>query len=83
MGYEPAEVTIARMKAPIDDPSFKGFVDAPEPVNALADITISVRTSVDTSPRRTRPSPKLARPAGCARRNTGSARQVCKGVGHG
>ena len=28
MGYELAEVNIARMKAPIDDPSFKDFVDA-------------------------------------------------------
>jgi hypothetical protein len=37
MGYELAEVNIARMKAPIDDPSFKDFVDALEPVNALAD----------------------------------------------
>lgn len=37
MGYELAEVNIARMKAPIDDPSFKDFVDALESVNALAD----------------------------------------------
>ncbi|WP_410621823.1 DUF3291 domain-containing protein [Amycolatopsis sp. cmx-8-4] len=37
MGYELAEVNIARMKAPIDDLSFKDFVDALEPVNALAD----------------------------------------------
>lgn len=37
MGYELAQVNISRMKAPLDDPSFRDFVAGLEPVNALAD----------------------------------------------
>ncbi|MFI5588290.1 DUF3291 domain-containing protein [Amycolatopsis sp. NPDC051758] len=35
--YELAQVNISRMKTPLDDPSFRDFVDNLEPVNALAD----------------------------------------------
>jgi hypothetical protein len=35
--YELAQVNISRMKAPLDDESFRDFVDALEPVNAIAD----------------------------------------------
>ncbi|MFJ9785802.1 DUF3291 domain-containing protein [Amycolatopsis sp. NPDC101161] len=35
--FELAQVNISRMKAPLDDVSFQDFVDALEPVNALAD----------------------------------------------
>jgi len=35
--FELAQVNISRMKAPLDDPTFRDFVDALEPVNALAD----------------------------------------------
>jgi len=37
MGYELAQINIARMKTPLDDPSFHDFVAGLEPVNALAD----------------------------------------------
>lgn len=37
MGYELAQVNISRMKAPLDDPSFRDFVAGLEPVNAVAD----------------------------------------------
>ncbi|HET6710200.1 DUF3291 domain-containing protein [Amycolatopsis sp.] len=35
--FELAQVNISRMKAPLDDESFRDFVGALEPVNALAD----------------------------------------------
>ncbi|MGV9365063.1 DUF3291 domain-containing protein [Amycolatopsis sp. NPDC003731] len=35
--FELAQVNISRMKAPLDDESFRDFVDALEPVNAIAD----------------------------------------------
>ena len=35
--FELAQVNISRMKTPLDDPSFRDFVAALEPVNALAD----------------------------------------------
>ena len=35
--FELAQVNISRMKAPLDDPSFRDFVGALEPVNAIAD----------------------------------------------
>jgi hypothetical protein len=35
--YQLAQVNISRMKTPLDDPSFRDFVDNLEPVNALAD----------------------------------------------
>ncbi|MET8997473.1 DUF3291 domain-containing protein [Amycolatopsis sp. NPDC004169] len=35
--FELAQVNISRMKAPLDDESFRGFVEALEPVNAIAD----------------------------------------------
>ncbi|MFE0023539.1 DUF3291 domain-containing protein [Amycolatopsis sp. NPDC059021] len=37
MGYELVQVNIGRLRAPLDDPSLKGFVDGLEPINALAD----------------------------------------------
>lgn len=36
-GHHVAQVNIARMLAPLDSPQLRGFVDALEPVNALAD----------------------------------------------
>jgi hypothetical protein len=36
-GYELAQVNIARLKAPLDSPQLKDFVDALDPVNAVAD----------------------------------------------
>ncbi|MEU6319492.1 DUF3291 domain-containing protein [Streptomyces sp. NPDC047009] len=35
--YELAQVNIARLKAPLDSPQLKDFVDALDPVNAVAD----------------------------------------------
>ncbi|MDI3385984.1 DUF3291 domain-containing protein [Streptomyces sp. B-S-A8] len=35
--YELAQVNIARLKYPLDSPELKGFVDALDPVNAVAD----------------------------------------------
>ncbi|MFD7814111.1 DUF3291 domain-containing protein [Streptomyces sp. NPDC059785] len=35
--YDLAQVNIARLKAPLDSPQLKDFVDALEPVNAVAD----------------------------------------------
>lgn len=35
--YEPAQVNIARLQAPLDSPRLKDFVDALDPVNAVAD----------------------------------------------
>ncbi|MFE9805418.1 DUF3291 domain-containing protein [Streptomyces sp. NPDC005227] len=35
--HELAEVNIARLKAPLDSPQLKAFVDALDPVNAVAD----------------------------------------------
>ncbi|MFB7247779.1 DUF3291 domain-containing protein [Streptomyces populi] len=35
--FELAQVNIARLKAPLDSPQLKGFVEALEPVNAVAD----------------------------------------------
>ncbi|MBE1502364.1 hypothetical protein H4696_009464 [Amycolatopsis lexingtonensis] len=35
--FELAQVNISRMQAPLDDESFRDFVDALEPVNAIAD----------------------------------------------
>jgi hypothetical protein len=37
MGYELAQVNISRLLAPIDSPLLKQFVDALDPVNAVAD----------------------------------------------
>ncbi len=37
MSWELAQLNIGRMKAPLDDPQIAGFVEALEPVNALAD----------------------------------------------
>jgi hypothetical protein len=37
MGYELAQVNISRLLAPIDSPELKEFVDALDPVNAVAD----------------------------------------------
>jgi hypothetical protein len=34
--YELAQVNIARLKAPLDSPQLKGFVEALDPVNAVA-----------------------------------------------
>ena len=36
-GYHLAQANIARMIAPIDDPQMRAFVDALDPINALAD----------------------------------------------
>ncbi|WP_328671392.1 DUF3291 domain-containing protein [Streptomyces sp. NBC_00328] len=35
--FELAQVNVARLKAPLDSPQLKGFVEALEPVNAVAD----------------------------------------------
>lgn len=35
--FELAQVNIARLKAPLDSPQLKGFVEALDPVNAVAD----------------------------------------------
>ena len=35
--YHLAQLNVARLKAPLDEPSMAGFVDALEPLNALAD----------------------------------------------
>ncbi|MFD0068985.1 DUF3291 domain-containing protein, partial [Streptomyces sp. NPDC127574] len=35
--HELAEVNIARLTAPLDSPQLKAFVDALDPVNAVAD----------------------------------------------
>lgn len=35
--YHLAQINIARMKAPLDDPQMQAFVDGLEPINALAD----------------------------------------------
>ena len=35
--YELAQVNIGRLKAPLDSPQLKDFVDALDPVNAVAD----------------------------------------------
>ncbi|MFE9647772.1 DUF3291 domain-containing protein [Streptomyces sp. NPDC006365] len=35
--YELAQINIARLKAPLDSPQLKDFVDALDPVNAVAD----------------------------------------------
>ncbi|MFJ7046880.1 DUF3291 domain-containing protein [Streptomyces sp. NPDC101112] len=37
VAYELAQVNIARLKAPLDSPLLKDFVDALDPVNAVAD----------------------------------------------
>jgi hypothetical protein len=37
IGYELAQVNIARLKAPLDSPQLKDFVDNLDPVNADAD----------------------------------------------
>ncbi|MFI6660402.1 DUF3291 domain-containing protein [Streptomyces sp. NPDC050523] len=37
IGYELAQVNIARLKAPLDSPQLKDFVDSLDPVNADAD----------------------------------------------
>ncbi|WP_338896117.1 DUF3291 domain-containing protein [Streptomyces sp. TG1A-60] len=37
--YELAQVNIARLKAPLDSPRLKDFVDALDPVNAVADVS--------------------------------------------
>ncbi|MGW3412001.1 DUF3291 domain-containing protein [Streptomyces sp. NPDC000888] len=37
LGYELAQVNIGRLKAPLDSPQLKDFVEALDPVNAVAD----------------------------------------------
>ena len=46
--FELAQVNISRMKAPLDDASFRDFVDALEPVNALADSAPGFRWRLQT-----------------------------------
>lgn len=36
-GFELAQVNVARLRAPLDDPAMRGFVDALEPVHRIAE----------------------------------------------
>jgi hypothetical protein len=46
--FELAQVNIGRLRAPIDDPAIAGFVDALDPVNALADAAPGFRWRLQT-----------------------------------
>jgi len=41
--YQLAQVNIGRLKAPLDSPQLKAFVDNLDPVNADADITMMTK----------------------------------------
>jgi hypothetical protein len=46
--FELAQVNIGRLRAPLDDPMVQGFVDALDPINALADAEAGFRWRLQT-----------------------------------